>query len=710
MTEVWAFTEELSTKGKGTADGAIRKEVATVRGCVSLLHTLCSGRLVATLADGGLAVLNHEVSLAGEPARTSSAPAFRVAQTIEAADNEATIHLHVALLDPTSAQPLVASTSRIEEGTLEGLRIAVSSGASAAASPKGSASNSSKKKNKKGRKSAIEVVDEAEGRQSSSGPVPVGEIAIDVTALLRPIDEAADARLRTVSLGGLSLGEVGDARTLLDLQMYGDGRLVALTRSGELISARMSLATGRPTLSQWRRIRVANLSQSAGNTLPAAILPLSRDHVLLVAAPKSGASGKAKKERVVALLFDLELDAVLSQVDWVMPPGSQSQLGVAPSISLSRVAGSMAIVQLDPPRSATPPAGQDLSQARINLLALPFVVPDHSVLRHAMGKGELTMLWTHGGPDAGASASASSHASLIASSPSKYGALADRQRELIETLESIAASTGKAKAPQMEAAFELWISEEGAKLTKARAMDDSSSIAEHDDLDDHAVSSIAAKADPVAAKARRNGKTNALKATEMSLPYNFVSALLPIVLPSTTHDSAPYPDKIIRHLLTQRAVASLMISGDGGSLLDRLRAHSDWTNIMLAVRNVSDLSEADLVLLLVEVLRSDKKRLATGAAGGNVTHSNGDKAQRTPGLAGFLYHFVAIPVSRPLLRGALKARINDVDDVAVMLQVLKAWLDAAARLPLEDGAVSQHDSVPPIDLVSARGRFARALQ
>ncbi|EPQ30118.1 uncharacterized protein PFL1_02235 [Pseudozyma flocculosa PF-1] len=702
--EVWAFTEELSTKGKGTADGAVRKEVALVEGSVSLLHVLCSGHLVATLSDGSLAVLSHALGLQDETSQASSAAssAFRVMQTVPSAASESLAHLHVSLLDPTAAQPLVAGTSRIEEGTLQGLRIAISS---AVAAPSSGASAASGKKNKKkGRKSAIEVIDEAEGRQDAAGPSPTGVATVSISALLRPVDEAADARLRTIALGTLALTEVGDASKLLDLQVYGDGRLVALTRAGELVSARLSLAAGQPTLSQWKRVKLANFAHASSGALPAAVLPLSKDHVLLVAAPQSrnatADGGRGQKERVVALLFDLEVEAVLTQIDWAMSPGSQSRLGVPPSISASRVAGSMAIIQLDPPRGsgALSAAADETPSSRVNLLALPFVVPDYSVLRHAMGKGELTRIWTADAPDSAADAVAASQSKDGAHS--KHGSLSQHQRQLVETLEGISTSNGgKARAGQMDAAFEAWKNEEKARLGSTIDTSGDGQVRGAQDEDD--IESILATVEVFAAKAGRSGKgARSRNAPEVDLPYNFVSALLPIVLPDASKPAMPYAKGVVHYLLTRRAVSSLMLSGSsaatGGSLLARLRARSDWFSIMLAIRHVPDVSELDLVLLLIEVLRADKKRLQS-ADGNGVSGDNAVKG-KPPSTVEFLASFVAIAVSRPLLRGTLKARVNDVDDVAVLLRILKGWLDVAVRVPLEAGA-KLPDNVPAVDLV-----------
>ena len=451
-------------------------------------------------------------------------------------------------------------------------------------------------------------------------------------------------------------------------------------RNGNLSTGVLSLEEHKLSLDAVQRFNVANLGQGSTHAHPAALLPLSRDHVLLVgvSASKDAAKADAKtsKGKVVGLIWDLKLEAVLAQIDWTLPHGSQKDSTFEWTITLSRCAGSLAIVQVEPATSKKADvAGPHPSL--INVLAIPFTVPEESVLRHAVGKGELTRKWTQLDTDATPRTAPGEAKGSKKNGSSDNSALTAQQLALIDAVTKIAQGPAK-NWPELDATFDKWLSEEKTRVAK--------------------------ETQEPSRKAKKVGST------EPSLGYNFVTALLPLILPeSDKAGKAAYGRKALSYLLTRGAVSASMLSNaqaeSSEGLLRRLRSLNDWENIVLAVRKVSDVSEADLISLLVDVLRMEQKRAPTPASG--------EVWCKPPSTIEFLSTLIKISVSRPLLRGTLKTQINNVDDVEVLLQILKLWLDASARMPLDqptkspkmEGAWAKLGKIPPIEVVSSRSMF-----
>lgn len=190
---------------------------------------------------------------------------------------------------------------------------------------------------------------------------------------------------------------------------------------------------------------------------PAALLALTPAHVLIVGIPSSDSF--SAKDRAVALLWDIQLEAVLSQSDWALPNSlGTSANGSLPTFTLTRVGGSQALVLVDPPAQV-----QD-GRAKSSVLALPFSVPEQSVLRHAMGKGALTARWLRSAvePSASGPSSTQSKAAETQQLDGSQRKLLSRLQELVPTNEKEASVIEAAAA--MDAAFAAWVDEETGRL------------------------------------------------------------------------------------------------------------------------------------------------------------------------------------------------------------------------------------------------------
>lgn len=190
---------------------------------MQLLQPIGDGRIVAFHADGSQSIVTRLDLDAG----SSDTSSLSVSQTIKGtrAEQQHSL-LYTSLIDPSSAQTLLAGTSQVDQEDLLALRL----DARCALQPNQPHGQKNAGKKPKGRKSAMDVIDEAEGISQAPGFLPAGPVQLEVSAMLRPIDEANDHAIRIVSLGHLDLPDLDDASRLLDLQIHPDGRLVTLCK------------------------------------------------------------------------------------------------------------------------------------------------------------------------------------------------------------------------------------------------------------------------------------------------------------------------------------------------------------------------------------------------------------------------------------------------------------------------------------------------
>lgn len=159
---------------------------------------------------------------------------------------------------------------------------------------------------------------------------------------------------------------IGDAHALASCAVHGTGRVAALQTDGTLVVLRVEVpAPGTLTAS-------APLS-TALRLACGRLVFLSASHLLLVALHT-----EAGKTRAAALVWDVDLDAVLAIVEWSL---HASEAGC---VSAARVLDDHVLVHIDPMDGHAP---------KSSIAALPVSVPPTGLLRHALGAGARTRPW-----------------------------------------------------------------------------------------------------------------------------------------------------------------------------------------------------------------------------------------------------------------------------------------------------------------------------
>lgn len=645
-SEIWAWSERLEARAKQGASSS--KATIALAGPVASLHALASGDVLARKPDGSFAVVSRTSALDVEPAQFAVSSLESSPSTL----NQSVLH-SLSILDPTAAAQMMA-----KDGSLGESAVAVIVSITSAGRGEGPAANASKEQKKsRRRKSAMEVIDAAEGKKSNrDGAVPMGELLVTASIIDKTDDDAGQTlrEIGSIPLTGQS------AAAILDLHLYHDGRLSILTRPGDVKLCQLSIGADNLSLTPSRTLPLAHISPAPLPSRPAAILRLSASHLLILLHATSGpSSGK-----IAALIWDTELDAALVVSDFPMLAAAglvEEEQRMA--ISLARVGGSQVVV------NASYWGQTQTQEAALSVFwALPFFIPEGSVLRHALGKGPLSTAWLR-------SASQTS-----SSTPS--------QETLLVKLRDLSAQAGEGAHDRMDAAFTAWLTEGTERLRQKweqeqarRAQDEAdeaAAIVNGDDSEsdeekgEGAEASQRPAATTAAAQTSRSSKSGRDAPPKPHLSYSFVKDLLDIALPP---GSSPYARKIVSYLVERRTLSCGMLAGTEQSLVGRLRARSDWQQIMSVIRMVSDIDETELVSLLVEVLKGDKS--TSEGANGQVSIA------AKPSLESFLSLFLSLAVSRPLLRSTMHGRITQVDDVVAMLKVVTGWLQERAVEPLD---------------------------
>ncbi|PWY98227.1 hypothetical protein BCV70DRAFT_202015 [Testicularia cyperi] len=653
-SEIRVFVEELSAKGKETAQISFRTESLVVEGAVQLIQPLSDGRLMLSHSDDSLTILSHpplalDDTVSVENTTTTLQVSNRVtpSSAIDAnvASSHAVYHFNASLLDASSAKKLVANSGQVEEASLLALRVSIMSPSIVVASNTANVDDSKKKrKATRSRKSAIEVIDAAESEQIAVGQtVPSGPLELEVTAFSKSVDSLEDANLSVTRLGKVMVPGLEDAEEVCDVHFHPDGRLVTLTRNGHIHVHLLTLSSAGPSVSETKRLQIPRFASTSSHSN--CLINLSGDHLLLVGLPRplaTSAPASATKERMVALMVDLELDAVLCSIDWPVPFATGSNLQSSTMVSASRIAGSAVVLVVGPtPGTGTGTGDSTVTsqQRRCSVLTLPFMVPEASILRHALGKGELTSRWLGLDVDASRGAVVLDDAA-VASTDARRKGLLSHLREL-QTSASVADSASLDES--MNASVTEWLSHETA-----------------------------------------DGRT--LEAVSRPEDATFFGSLLDLLLPDTaspaSSSSRPFARNAVKTLLEERRVhASVFASLDAGSnsslalktapFWKRLRSRGDVELLRVAVQNVTDISEDELVAVLVSAMDTLAKKPAT---------SPNDQVRE---LVKLLREVVKVPVSRAALRSALKQQVRQVGDVVALLQICNIWLAAAARRPMD---------------------------
>ncbi|KAJ1579396.1 hypothetical protein NDA11_005527 [Ustilago hordei] len=691
-----AYVEQLSAKGKESVEVHVRKESLSLSQPVRLIHALADGRLVLTHPDDSLSILASFPIISDDQASISDAPstALQLIHTLDATQSQPQqqrCHLYVNLLDARSAKHLIARSSKIEQAALLALRVAVTSHSSITDDHASSISKKKKrsKRSKNDSSSKDGPVGDADqdeaalaGSATPALGVPSGPLTLELTAFVKSFDGAVQSAISTVKLGSITVPSVSNAKHVLDVQLHPHGRLVILTIHGHLTSLTLgTCSSSEPVLSNINTISMPALAPasnarpcSSSSASASCCLLISKDHLLVLAIAQA-TPATADKERLVALILDLELNAVLRQIDWPVPflpltshnPASSGWLQRMTSISASRIAGSTSLITIGPP-TVSPPSSHSSSdkaqalaqllQRRTCVLSLPFAVPERSVLRDALGKGELTLRWIHNAQAAAAAqASSSSDAS---------------RSELLEQIKTITAQNkarASSKDKDMNAAITTYIeaatADRGMLETLPWPQADTKFYGELLDLVLPAPSQHPSKRSSAAPSAR----------------FFERSALLTLLKDSRVDPSifaTLRPNANANANANASALGPVSVEVNGARLSafwSRLAAHNDAQVIRAALKRIPDVGEDSLVSLVTSALRGLVQSRKSG---------NADPFKAAQQSMALLAQLVQLRVSRPALRSALKVQLRDhVDQVMALLQICNAWISQTIQFPFQ---------------------------
>ncbi|GAA5917935.1 hypothetical protein JCM6882_004131 [Rhodosporidiobolus microsporus] len=197
---------------------------------------------------------------------------------------------------------------------------------------------------------------------------------------------------------------------------------------------------------------------------------------------------------------------------------------------------------------------------------------------------------------------------------------------------------------------------------------------------------------------------------EPSLPSSFITALfrlsfpLPLDAPSSSTDlaiasssaaAAPtqvfrHPAKIVGYFLQRELVGENQVLSGVTRFLARA---GDWTNILVALRMISDIPESTTVSLLAAVLRASPSSAPSASADAMdidtpSSASSTSLPQPTPSLTTFLPAFLLQPSTPATLRAQLQSQLTPAEAVQVLELcdgLLAIWLQAGKAAEKDGG-------------------------
>jgi hypothetical protein len=477
------------------------------------------------------------------------------------------------------------------------------------------------------RKSAIDMIDQVEGHSSISS-IPTsgsGEMFLDFFTIE---DAEGEDRIKALSSTSiLRLLHLSDATEVKDVTIYHSGRVAFLTKKGQLLTTTMKLnAECTPVLGSMTTISLPLTAQQTHVRTSCLQLVTSTTALLIVGRPLEGT--------ISAVLVELDLACILAEASW-------SAKGVETTF-VHRAAGSTALV------IAT--RGDESSKVGATMWALPYEVSEDGHLRWALASSALSKKWI-----------------VIEKHKEANDEAEAGRKQLIKELERIAVDKKNEEAGKsIDAVFDKWHKKESSRL-EAQWLANAGKEAALDD-EGSSDSDTGKQATASKAKNERKRKGAANKAPSPSFPQAFVTQLvsfaLPIAIFSDTHsDAKGYARQTIHHLLTRRVISR----STKPDLMASLLTVNDWEAIVKALRCVNDLPEQDIVDILLHVIRKRKD----GTADANR-------------LKSFLNVFASVSLNRSQLRVALKNKIEEVEDVVAIFEVLCGWLDRTQESLLED--------------------------
>ena len=312
--------------------------------------------------------------------------------------------------------------------------------------------------------------------------------------------------------------------------------LATLARDGTLTTGALRVAERSLTCDARHAV---HLTPAGGR-----LVFLSPSHLLLVAL-------RMDKPRAAALVWDVELDAVLTSVEW-------SLASAGAHVAASRATEEHVLVQIEPIGDA----------ARCSVLALPVSVPSTSLLRHALGAAARTEPW-------------------LAEASGGAAALPTPQQALRDMLLAKDPPTGTA----LDERFRAWLRAEEERLREVEGVR-AGRKAPKPALDAALVAELLDAALPPALKA---SSRNAAAAGALH----------------GGSSGAPCARDTLRYLLERGLVSAAMLDPHN-ALMPRAQATGDWALVCLVLRHVMDVAETHVVAVLRDALAARRDAKAPG--------------------------------------------------------------------------------------------------
>ncbi|TFY66636.1 hypothetical protein EVG20_g4452 [Dentipellis fragilis] len=343
----------------------------------------------------------------------------------------------------------------------------------------------------------------------------------------------------------------------------------------------------------------------------------------------------SQSPELVLLLWDLQYSVVLASHSLPIPSTlAHSKEGVTMELVLG--SSSQALLSLSP---KTP---KPSSQSRSSVLAVPINVPERSTIAQAMGRAADTAKWT-------TQPSTSSAADL-----EKVG-LDGSRRNL---LQKVRAAIEQDRPEAADTLFLEWAQRETAARAKIAKQPSQTQAIEH--------------------------------GPEFS--REFVRRLLDAVLQPSL-PAASYSPKTIEYLLKHRAVSWTMLDV---SLFTLLQARKDWHAVQLALQNVIDIPEQEVISLLntvVTIHRRDKNADANSMQVDSVPSD-------CPSVPAILSLVVTYPTSSVPMRLAIRDRLSDAENIVGVLEVLEGWIATWSKQDMSLALNrTKTPDIPPFDKV-----------
>ncbi|KAF9461998.1 hypothetical protein BDZ94DRAFT_1262189 [Collybia nuda] len=399
---------------------------------------------------------------------------------------------------------------------------------------------------------------------------------------------------------------------ILSISCSNAGFLTIISRDGSWHTFQLESRDGdslilSPATETFRLTGLSFISNTK-STEDISLLSLGSSHVLLTAVSKSPAE-------IVLLLWDLQYSVLLAYNTLPIPSSLTESNDATIKLTLVHTLNSQAILLLSP---TSPDGGRKLqtSTSRSSVLVVPFTVPATSTIANAMGRASFGAKWIDQG-----TASSSKSLSPPTHDPVRSKVLATMTTAMQQNLPQAA-----------NVAFFEW--EKRETVAAARASD----LAVDSDINSHP-----------------------------ALDYAFVKDLLTTIFQLSKPANTPYSSEVLRYLLDRRLVSGTMV---GGGLLAALRLKGDWQSIELALKNVIDITETELMQCLQLVVARYRQNDSKEADAMEI-----DSVSDLPTLPAFLASCVTYPTSPAILRSALRHSFNDPADIVAILKVLNTWVN-----------------------------------